>query len=186
MPKKSRYESVRKPIRREQARSRIGSVADRPDRGRPGADPKFAVKLWSVPGAAAALVEVQALAPRLSSLLYDLAVPERSLHALLDWAEAAVEPGSLAAFELPRLQAVLPAMLTVFIATHTYRMADLGDGPALVLDDTGHGSVVARIMALSTEVIAPLHGEEGRHLGETSRRDLGENLMKIIETIERQ
>jgi hypothetical protein len=161
-------------------------VADRPDRGRPGADPKFAVKLWSVPGAAAALVEVQALAPRLSSLLYDLAVPERSLHALLDWAEAAVEPGSLAAFELPRLQAVLPAMLTVFIATHTYRMADLGDGPALVLDDTGHGSVVARIMALSTEVIAPLHGEEGRHLGETSRRDLGENLMKIIETIERQ
>jgi hypothetical protein len=137
MPKNSRSEADRKPIRREQARSRIGSVADRPDRARPGADPNFAVKLWSVPGAAAALVEVQALAPRLSSLLYDLAVPERPLHALLDWAEAAVEPGSLAAFELPQLRAVLPAMLTVFIATHTYRMADLGDGPGLVLDDTG-------------------------------------------------
>jgi hypothetical protein len=52
------------------------------------------------------------------------------------------------------------------------------------LDDTGYGGLVGRIMALVTEFIAPLHGEEGRRLGETSRRDLGERLMKIVKTIE--
>jgi hypothetical protein len=174
----------RTPVRKKPGRGRLGKAAGTPARAPHRPDADFAGKLWSVPGAAAALVEIQALAPTLSSLLYDLAVPERPLHALLDWAGAASEPGSLRAFELPKLRAVLPSMLSVFIATHTYRLVEVGDGPGLVLDDTGHGRVVGRIMALTTEIIAPLHGDEGQRLGESSRRDLGEQLMKIVAMIE--
>jgi hypothetical protein len=135
------------------------------------------------------VLEVQELAPWLSGLLYNPVVPDRPLHDLLEWAEAAAVPGSKAAFRLPQLRAVLPALVRVFIASHTYRLEpgpNPGDDRRLVLDDTGHGRVVTRIMALATEVIAPLHGEEGRILGESARRDLAENLSKIIEMIERR
>src|SRR5690606_8958829 len=68
--------------------------------------------LWMNAATASACYEVKALAPALANLLYDPVMPDRPLAVVLDWAEVAIAPGSMAAFELSHLRAVLPAMVT--------------------------------------------------------------------------
>ena len=142
---------------------------------------------WMSSGAASACYELKDLAPGLSNLLYDPVVPERPLNQLLDWAEIAATPGSMLAFELLALRDALPAIVTAFIASHSYRLertaGDDCEPDRLVLYDTGNGAVVGRIMMLITEVIAPVHGDEGRDLARESRSDLARNLHRIIEMI---
>ena len=142
---------------------------------------------WMSSDAVSAFYEVKDLAPALSNLLYDPVVPERSLNQVLDWAEIAADPGSMSAFELPVLRDALPAIVTAFIASHSYRLERAADqdreSDRLVLHDTGNGAVVGRIMMLITEVIAPVHGDEGRDLAHESRSDLARNLHRIIEMI---
>ena len=142
---------------------------------------------WMNSGAVSACYEVKDLAPALSNLLYDSVVPELPLNQLLDWAEMAAVPGSMAAFELPVLRDALPAIVTAFIASHSYRLERATDEDRepdrLVLHDTGNGAVVGRIMMLITEVIAPVHGDKGRDLAHKSRSDLARNLHRIIEMI---
>ncbi len=145
---------------------------------------------WMNSGTAAACYEVKALAPTLANLLYDPIMPERPLAAVLDWAETAAAPGSMAAFELSCLRSVLPAMVTAYVASHTYQLEPAGDrneeSDRLVLRDTGHGAVVGRIMMLLTEVVAPIHGEAGRELAQASRGDLARALFRIIDRINDQ
>jgi hypothetical protein len=144
---------------------------------------------WMNAATASACYEIKALAPALANLLYDPVMPDRPLAILLDWAEVAIVPGSMAAFELSRVRAVLPAMVTAYIASHTYQLepADRsGESDRLVLRDTGHGAAVARITMLLTEVVAPAHGDEGRQVGQASRSDLARALFRIIDRIKQQ
>ena len=138
-------------------------------------------------GALSACHEVKDLAPALSNLLYDPVVPERPLNQLLDWAEIAADPDLMAAFELLALRDALPAIVTVFIASHSYRLERAADedreSDRLVLHDAGNGAVVGRIMMLITEVIASVHGDAGRDLAHELRGDLARNLRSIIEMI---
>ncbi len=144
---------------------------------------------WRDSATASACYEIKALAPALTNLLYDPVMPDRPLSVVLDWAEVAIAPGSMAAFELSHLRAVLPAMVTAYIASHTYQLEPAGrsgESDRLVLRDTGHGAVVARIMMLLTEIIAPAHGDEGREVGRASRSDLARALFRIIDRIKQQ
>jgi hypothetical protein len=109
---------------------------------------------------------------------------------VLDLAEIATVPGSMAAFELSHLRTVLPTMVTAYIASHTYQLepaADRsGESDLLVLRDTGHGAAVARIMMLLAEVVAPALGDEGQELGQASGSDLARALFRIIDRIKQQ
>lgn len=141
---------------------------------------------WANPAVAEACREVKALAPALINLLYDPVMPEKPLGAVLDWAELAAIPGSMSAFELPLLRDVLPALVTAFIASHTYSLRAAGKDRGsvrLILRDTGHGAVVGRIVMLITEVIAPAHGDDGREVARESRSDLAQSLFLIVEQI---
>jgi hypothetical protein len=144
---------------------------------------------WYSAAVAAACYDVRDLAPALGSLLYEPAVPERSLQTLLDWADVAADPATMGAFELTSIRAVLPAMVEAYVATHTYRFeasADQTKAPdRLILEDAGYGAVIARIMMLLTEVIAPVHGSKGRACAEESRSDLAEQLFAQVDRLRR-
>ena len=143
---------------------------------------------WMSSDAVSAFFEVKDLAPALSNLLYDPVVPERSLNQLLDWAEIAADPGfdvrlrTARSFGM-RCRRSSPPLSPATAIGWSVTRTRTGNPTGLSLHDTGNGAVVGRIMMLITEVIAPVHGDEGRDLAHESRSDLARNLHRIIEMI---
>lgn len=142
----------------------------------PGTHPR-----WLGPAAANACRELRDIAPSLSSLLYVPAMPDRTLHVLLAWAEIVAGEDTGSAFALDRLRTVLPALVTAFVAAHTYTRAHPGDNAGQVIDlhDQGCGRLVGTVMSHLGTIAAALHGDDGRRLACDARSDLAEHLGRI-------
>ena len=142
----------------------------------PGADPR-----WLGPAAANACFELRDIAPLLSSLLYVPAMPDRTLQVILDWSETAGAHDAGPAFALDQLRTVLPALVTAFIASHTYTRSDQSNssGPCIDLHDQGCGSLVGTVISHLGTIAVALHGDDGRRLAGAAQSDLVEHLGRI-------
>lgn len=140
---------------------------------------------WADPATVGVYVEMRNLAPELSSLMYCAAMPERSLATVLDWSETVTDLDPGPAFSVERLREVLPALVVAFVASHTYELQERreGDGDVINLYDAGCGTLVGEVMGLTGLLAIALHGEPGRALVESARRDLAGNLLKISERV---
>jgi hypothetical protein len=133
---------------------------------------------WVDPETAAAWFDLRALAPQLSGLIYCAPMPDQALSVLLNWADAVAAPDGSDAFTLARLGTVLPALVTAFVAAHTYGQGDSG-GDVVELFDAGCGAIVARVLPMAGLIAVALHGDAGRALVEASRADLARTLTRI-------
>ena len=149
----------------------------------PGTDPR-----WLGAAAANACFELRDIAPRLSSLLYVPAMPDRTLQVLLDWSEIVTGEDTGSAFTLERLRIVLPALVTAFIASHTYARSDQSenDGPCIDLHDHGCGSLVGTVISHLGTIAVALHADDGRRLAGAARSDLAEHLGRIAALVMRR
>lgn len=136
---------------------------------------------WADPETAAAWFDLRALAPQLSGLIYCAPMPDKALSILLDWADAVAAPDGSDAFTLARLGTVLPALVTAFVAAHTYGRPEQGDNLNEVVElyDAGCGAIVGRVMPMTGLIAVALHGDEGRQLVEAARSQLAGILGKI-------
>ena len=143
---------------------------------------------WADRATAAAYYDLRDLAPQLSGLINSAAMPEAPLSVVLDWAEAVIAPEPGAAFTLERLGEVLPALVTAFLASHTYASEERREGGGDVIDlhDAGCGTVVGQVLPLTSRIAMALHGDEGRTLVQATQTDLTGSLCRIAEMIRGQ
>jgi hypothetical protein len=142
---------------------------------------------WQSPAAVEAYLKIRSLAPRLARLLYCPAIPDATLHTLLDWSEAVPLDDADSAFALDRLHRVAPALVVAFLASHRYSRPAHEDGSSHCIDlhDTGCGTLVGTILSLLATVVVALHGKEGQCLVAGVREDLVAGLNKISAMIPR-
>lgn len=131
---------------------------------------------WADPETAALYFALRDMAPELAGLIYCRSMPEARLATLLDWSELVGTKDGSDAFAIDRLRDVLPALVTAFVASHTYRPAD---GDIVELYDAGCGSVVGRVLPMTALIAIALHGEDGRALAEAAQADLAGTLGRI-------
>ena len=156
-----------------------GTSARRPVPAGAGAHPR-----WLSPAIAAAMFDLQELAPRLSSLLYVRVLPDATVQAILDWSEEASSDAGKA-LTLDRLRAVFPALVTAFVGAHTYSRADPGEDGGLCVDlhDQGCGALVGAMRSRLELIAMALHGEEGRRLVAATHADLADHLDRIARLV---
>ena len=131
---------------------------------------------WADPETAAAYFALRDIAPQLAGLIYCRSMPDARLATLLDWSELVGTKDGSDAFALDLLRDVLPALVTAFVASHTYRPAD---GDIVELYYAGCGAVVGRVLPMTALIAVSLHGTEGRALAEAAQAQLAEILGRI-------
>ncbi len=135
---------------------------------------------WADSETAATYYDLRELAPQLAGLIYCRSMPERPLAVVLDWSDAVVSPDCADALCLDRLREVLPALVTAFVAAHTYARGERWDAGNDVVElyDAGCGGVVAKALPLVGLIAVALHGDGGRALAAASRSDLADALSR--------
>ena len=121
---------------------------------------------WADAQTASVWFELRDLAPALAGLIH-CPVPDRHLQVVLEWADALALPDAGPALALDRLGEVLPAIVSAFVAAHTYAVAppSADHGESLeVYDRDGCGRVVGRVLPLVSILAVSLHGDAGERL----------------------
>jgi hypothetical protein len=139
---------------------------------------------WADDPGAAARHDLQVMAPLLANLAYCPSLPDKTLGEILDWSDQ-LEQGDLAdACSAARLQSVLPALTTAYLASHTYSMEVGENGDLqLFLHDQGTGGLLAEFQGLLVMLALFDLGCEGKQLLQDARADFTAKLRKIASMI---